>query len=49
MYLIRVLKEHYEVEEDWEGTGYLGIPINWDYHNHKVHLSMPKYVECALT
>jgi hypothetical protein len=49
MYLIRVLKEHYEVEEDWEGTRYLGITINWDYHNHKVHLSMPEYVERALT
>jgi hypothetical protein len=22
--------------------------MDWDYRNHKVHLSMPKYVECAL-
>jgi hypothetical protein len=49
MHLIRVLKEHYEVEEDWEGMRYLGITINWDYHNHEVHLSMPEYVECVLT
>ncbi len=49
MHLIRVLKEHYEVEEDWEDMQYLGITINWDYHNHEVHLSMPEYVECALT
>jgi hypothetical protein len=41
MHLIRVLKEHYEVEEDWEGTRYLGITMNWDYKNHQVHLSMP--------
>jgi hypothetical protein len=49
MHLIRVLKEYCEVEEDWEGTQYLGITIDWDYHNHEVHLSMPEYVERALT
>ncbi len=48
MHLIRVLKEHYKVEEDWEGTGYLGITMDWDYKNHQVHLSMPEYVERAL-
>ncbi len=48
MHLIRVLKEHYDVEEDWEGTRYLGITKDWDYKNHQVHLSMPKYVEHAL-
>jgi hypothetical protein len=49
MHLIRELKEHYEVKEDWEGTWYLGITIDWGYHNHEVHLSIPEYVECALT
>ncbi len=48
MHLIKVLKEHYEVEEDLEGKRYLGITLNWDCKNHKVHLSMPKYVERAL-
>jgi hypothetical protein len=48
MHLIRVLKEHHEVEEDWEGTGYLKITMDWDYKNHQVHLSMPEYVEPAL-
>ncbi len=48
MHLIKVLKEHYEVEEDWEGKRYLGITLDWDYKKHKVHLSMPEYVECAL-
>jgi hypothetical protein len=28
MHLIRALKEHYEVEEDWERTGYLGITMD---------------------
>ena len=49
MHLIRTLKEHYKVEEDWEGQRYLGIKLNWDYKNHEIHLSiMPEYVECAL-
>ncbi len=48
MHLIKVLKEHYKVEEDWEGKQYLGITLDWDYKNHKVHLSMPEYVEHAL-
>ena len=45
MHLIRTLKEHYKVEEDWEGQQYLGITLDWDYKNHEVHLSMPEYVE----
>ncbi len=48
MHLIKVLKEHYKVEEDWEGTQYLGTTLDWDYKNHEVHLSMPEYVEHAL-
>ncbi len=48
MHLIKVLKEHYEVEEDWEGKRYLGITLDWDYKNHEVHLSMPEYMERAL-
>jgi hypothetical protein len=47
-HLISVLKKHYKVKEDWEGWGYLGITMDWDYRNHEVHLSMPKYVEHAL-
>ncbi len=48
MNLIRVLKEHYEVEDDWEGYQYPGITMDWDYKNPGVHLSMPKYVEPTL-
>jgi hypothetical protein len=48
MHLIKTLKEHNEVEEDWEGKWYLGITIDWDYKNREVHLSMPGYVEHAL-
>ncbi len=47
-HLISILKKHYEVKKDWEGRQYLGITMDWDYRNHKVHLSMPEYVERAL-
>ena len=30
-HLIQALKQDYEIEEDWEGTRYLGITLNWDY------------------
>jgi hypothetical protein len=48
MHLIKTLKEHYEVEEDWDGRRYVGVTIDWDYRNREVHLSMPEYVEWAL-
>jgi hypothetical protein len=47
-HLIQTLKEHYEIKEDWEGTRYLGITLDWDYKKCKVHLSLPGYVERAL-
>jgi hypothetical protein len=47
-HLIQTLKQDYEIEEDWEGTRYLGITLDWDYTKREVHLSMPGYVERAL-
>ncbi len=48
LHLTQILREHYEVEEDWGGTRYVGITLDWDYKQHEVHLSMPGYVERAL-
>jgi hypothetical protein len=48
IHLIKILNEHYEVEEDWEGRRYLGITLDWDYKKREVYLSMPEYVERAL-
>ena len=42
-HLINILKEHYEVAEDWEGTKYCGITMDWDYIKRQVYLSMPGY------
>ena len=47
-HLVSVLKEHYGINTDWEGTRYLGLTLNWDYVGGKVHLSMPGYIEKAL-
>jgi hypothetical protein len=47
-HLIKVLREHYTVEEDQSGTICLGITLDWDYNGHKVHLSNPEYVKRAL-
>ncbi len=47
-HLINMLRQDYKIEEDWDGNQYLGITLNWDYKKHKVHLSMPDYVEKAL-
>jgi hypothetical protein len=48
LHLIKVLKVHYEFEEDWGGTRYLGITLDWDYKRHDVHLPMPEYIKPAL-
>ena len=47
-HLIQALKQDYEIEENWNGTRYLGITLDWDYNKREVHLSMPGYVERAL-
>ena len=46
-HLINALKQHYTVAEDWEGTKYGGINLDWDYTKRQVHLSMPGYVNHA--
>jgi hypothetical protein len=48
MHLINILKEHYEISEDWTGNKYIGITFDWDYANRRVHLSMPGYIIKAL-
>ncbi len=47
-HLIRILKEYYEILEDWSGNRYIGITFDWDYVNRRVHLSMPGYIERVL-
>jgi hypothetical protein len=48
MHLISILKEHYKISEDWLGSKYIGITLDWDYRNRRVHLSMSGYITKAL-
>jgi hypothetical protein len=34
-HITQTLKQHYEIKEDWKGTRYLGITLDWDYKNVK--------------
>lgn len=42
-----VLKEFYDVSEDWRGKRYAGINLDWDYKKREVHMSIPGYVKEA--
>jgi hypothetical protein len=46
-HLVSVLKQNCKINVDWEGMQYLGLTLDWDYAAHKVHLSMPGYIEKA--
>ena len=48
MHLINILKQNYEILEDWTGSKYIGIMFDWNYANKRVHLSMPGYISKAL-
>jgi hypothetical protein len=43
-HLITTLCKHYKLSEDWEGTLYCGITLDWDYQNRTLGLSMANYV-----
>jgi hypothetical protein len=49
MHLFSILKEHYELSEDWKGTKFIGLTLEWDYSGRKVHISIPGYINDALT
>eukprot|EP00804_Cyclotella_cryptica_P008100 CCRYP_004591-RA/>CCRYP_004591-RA protein AED:0.17 eAED:0.17 QI:0/0/0/1/0/0/4/0/815 len=48
LHLQSVIEQHYKCSTDWYGNRYIGITIDWDYINRKVHLSMPGYKDKAL-
>jgi len=47
-HLIKILEEHYTISEDWTGSAYLGLKLDWDFGNQTVDLSMPGYIKKAL-
>ncbi len=47
-YLIKVIKEKYELTKDWDGDLYCGICLKWDYHHRTPDISMPGYIRKQL-
>jgi hypothetical protein len=43
-HLIKTLRQHYKLSEDWEGTLYCGITLEWDYQERTLDISMPGYI-----
>ena len=48
-HLLNILLANYEgVHEDWGGTKFCGITLEWDYIQRTCLLSMPGYIEAIL-
>ena len=47
-HLINALRDLYEITIDWAGKLYCGLTLDWDYHNRRCTLSMPRYIQKAL-
>ena len=47
-HLVSVLKEQYEISEDWKGKKYVGLTFDWDYKKLRVYVSMPGNLDPAL-
>jgi hypothetical protein len=47
-HLMECIKKNYNISSDWKGSAYCGLPLEWDYKNRKVDLSMPGYINAAL-
>ena len=47
-HLMSVLKQFYDVEEDWTGSLYCGITLDWHYEDRYLDISMPNYVQKQL-
>jgi hypothetical protein len=48
-HLMSVLKEHYDMEEDWVGELHYGINLSWNYGEGWVEISLPNYCHKQLT
>ena len=49
LHLKATLEEDWKVTTAWDGKQYNGITLDWDYDRQQVHLSMPNYIQKALT
>eukprot|EP00957_Ditylum_brightwellii_P117764 8984244-Ditylum_brightwellii.AAC.1 len=46
-HLLKSLQQHYEVTVNKEGKCFCGIHLDWDYHNKRIDLAMPGYIDKA--
>lgn len=46
--LLQVLRTKYRLKEDWTGSRYCGLHLDWNYAQGYVDISMPGYIERAL-
>ena len=47
--LLTTLQKEYKCSTDWTGNRYIGLTLDWNYEKGTVTLSMPGYIERALT
>jgi hypothetical protein len=47
-HLMATLSQLYVVSEDWTGSRYCGLTIDWDYDQRTVDISIPGYIDRAL-
>jgi hypothetical protein len=48
-HLIDTLQALYTITIDWDGTRYLGLTLAWNYEHRTLDMSMPDYIDQALT
>jgi len=48
-HITNVLRKDYTITVDTEATKYIGLTVEWDYDNGKVHTHMPGYLGKAMT
>jgi hypothetical protein len=48
-HLIDTLQALYTITIDWAGTRYLGLTLAWNYEHRTLDMSMPDYIDQALT
>jgi hypothetical protein len=48
-HLLNALQDAYKITVDWDGERYCGLILKWDYNKRTCDISMPGYIERALT
>jgi hypothetical protein len=48
-HLIDAIQAQYKMTTDWTGALYCGLTLDWDYKQRTVDISMPGYIQKALT